>query len=168
MLTLQNICDMCGDTTRVPHKKNVTQKHPRNYPDSRRGLHRLVYSNQPQVGIQRPIRVIASIEGTRSQEKLREDTPVETQQRVSPDVQRRCSVFQTTHLNKSITSHQKWPINLINGATQNQVQFTQLVQPKQSITRGKTDQHDQCKQHHQCNSMCVRFSNSNEQFNLSH
>ena len=73
----------------------------------------------------------ASIEGTRSQKKLREGTPVETQQCVSPDVQRWCSVFQTTLHNKAITSHQKWPVNLIKGATLK----ASAVQPKQSITR---------------------------------
>ena len=57
--------------------------------------------------------------------------------------------------NTSQQSHQKWPINIIMGATQNQVQFTQTVQQKQSITRGKTDQHDQCVQHIQCNFMCA-------------
>jgi len=141
---------MCGYTTRVPHKK-VSSKAPGNHPDSRRGLNRLAYSNQPQVGIQRPIRVIASIEGTRSQEKLREDTPVEMQQRVSLDVQRRCSVFQTILHNKAITSHQKWPVNLIKGATPKASAVNENNQSREC----KTDQHDQCTQHHQCNSICA-------------
>jgi hypothetical protein len=151
MLTLQNICDMCGDTTRVPHKKNVTSKAPGQHPDSCRGHHRLAYSNQPQVGIRRPIRVIASIEGTRSQEKLREDMPVETQQRVSQDVQRRCSVFQTTLHNKANTSHQKWLVNFIKGATPKASAVNRNNQSREC----KTDQHDQCIQHDQCNSTCA-------------
>ena len=119
--------------------KNDTSKAPGQLPRIvATAYHRSAYSDQPQVGIQWPIMDVASIRGTRSQKKVLEHAAVETQQFVSQPVQRRCSVFHTTILNEAITSHQKWPFKFFKGATQNQVQFTQSVQLRHSITRMHT------------------------------
>ena len=127
----------------MPHiRRTSLQKHPRNYRESRRGLHRLVYSNQQQGGIQRPIKVQSVYRrhrstslGTSSLGSLGTRSKVREASRNATPCVAGCPTQVQRFRNNAPQQSKHQPSEMASQLHQGCDSKSKCSQPKQSITR---------------------------------